>query len=133
MKKILIFAIVLINSFTLIAQKTKPIKITKPNSIFLQKLQQAAKSIAVKPLNELDSVQRLFVVLLKTASNASIWDKSAYKKFTKNATPIIKALGITSDPDDGGEIFSDPDDGGEIFASSKLITKALNSVLKKSK
>jgi hypothetical protein len=115
------------------AQKTKPIVITKPNAIFLQNLQNVANTISTKPLKMLDSAQKNFVMLLKSATNANSWDKAAYKKFAKNATLIIKSLGIMSDSDDGGEIFSDPDDGGEVFASSKLITKALNQVLIKLK
>jgi hypothetical protein len=133
MKKFLMIAIVLVYSVAVVAQKTKPIVITKPNTAFLQNLQNAAKSISAKSTKMLDSAQKNFVMLLKSATDASTWDKAAYKTFTKKATPIIKSLGIKSDPDDGGEIFSDPDDGGEVFASSKLITKALSIVLNKVK
>ena len=133
MKSFLIIVMVLFYSLTSTAQKVKPIVITKPNAAFLQKLQTTATSISAKPLNMLDSAQYKFVMLLKSANTASSWDKAAYKTFVKKATPIIRSLGIKSDPDDGGEVFSDPDDGGEIFASSKLITKALNIVLNKVK
>ena len=133
MKSFLMIVMVLVYSVALIAQKTKPILVTKPNTAFLQKLQTAATSIPTRSLKYLDSAQNNFIVLLKSATKANSWDKAAYKTFVKKATPIIRSLGIMSDPDDGGEIFSDPDDGGEVFASSKLITKALNIVLNKVK
>ena len=133
MKKLLLILSVLVYSVALIAQKTKPVAITKPNVAFLKTLEQNAKSISPKVLKGLTANEKSFITLLKTATTASDWDKAAYKTFAKNATLIIKSLGIMSDPDDGGEIFSDPDDGGEVFASSKLITKALNIVLNKVK
>lgn len=133
MKKILIMIMILVSSVAVVAQKTKPIVITKPNTAFLKTLEQNAKNISPKALKGLTANEKSFINLLKTATTASGWDKAAYKTFAKNATPIIKSLGIMSDPDDGGEIFSDPDDGGEVFASSKLITKALNIVLNKVK
>ena len=133
MKSFLMTVMVLVYSVALTAQKTKPILVTKPNTAFLQKLQTAATSMSTKSLKYIDSAQYKFVMLVKSATTASTWDKAAYKAFVKNATPIIRSLGIMSDPDDGGEIFSDPDDGGEVFASSKLITKALNIVLNKVK
>ncbi len=126
MKKVLVFYFMLFCSLTLLAQKVKPVIITKPNSGFLKMLEQKAKSISTKSLKGLNEKEKSFVALLKTANTASAWDKAAYKTFIRNATPLIRALGIVSDPDDGGEVFSDPDDGGEIFASSKLITKAFN-------
>lgn len=126
MKKILTFYFMLLCSLTLMAQKAKPVIITKPNSGFLKILEQKAKSISTKSLKGLNENEKTFVALLKTANTASAWDKTAYKTFMKKATPLIKALGILSDPDDGGEIFADPDDGGEIFVSSKLLTKAFN-------
>jgi hypothetical protein len=133
MKKIWMIVVVLIYSVTVVAQKTKPIVITKPNTTFLKTLEQNAKSISPKALKGLTANEKSFLTLVKTATTAFGWDKAAYKTFAKNATPIIKSLGIMSDPDDGGEIFSDPDDGGEVFASSKLINKALNIVLNKVK
>ena len=133
MKPFFMIVIILVYSVALIAQKAKPIVIKKPDVAFLQKLQTTATSISAKSLNMLDSAQYKFVMLLKSATTAGSWDKTAYKTFIKKATPLIKLMGIMSDPDDGGEIFSEPDDGGEVFASSKLITKALNSVLNKIK
>jgi hypothetical protein len=130
MKKIVIILMALAYSFIATAQKVKPVVIAKPNTAFLQKLQTVAKSVSVKSFRPLDSAQRKFVMLVRSATIAGTWDKAAYKSFVKKATPIIRSLGIMSDPDDGGEVFSDPDDGGEVFASSKLISKALNIVFK---
>lgn len=126
-------ALVLVYSVALVAQKTKPVVITNPSVAFLKSLEQNAKSISSKALKGLTANEKSFITLFKTATTASGWDKVAYKTFAKNVTPVIKSLGIMSDPDDCGEIFSDPDDGGEIFASSKLITKALKIVLNKVK
>jgi hypothetical protein len=126
MKKALAFYFMLFCSLTLMAQKVKPVIIAKPSVTFLKSLEQKAQSISAKSLKGLNEKEKSFVALLKTANTASAWDKAAYKIFIRKATPLIKAMGIMSDPDDGSEIFSDPDDGGEIFASSKLITKAFN-------
>lgn len=128
MKKILIMAMVLVYSVAVIAQKTKPSIVTAPNAAFLKNLEQAAKSLSVSPKNykRLNANQAAFYNLIKSAATAGGWGKAAYKIFTKQATPLIKALGILADPDDGGEIFADPDDGGEVFSSSKLITKSLS-------
>ena len=115
-------------SFSLRAQKTKPSIFTKPNVSFLKTLQQNAKEIDFKNTNGLTVNEIQFYRILQTASNASNWDKAAYKTFLKRITPVIKNMGITSDPDDGGEIFSDPDDGGEIYASTKLIAKSITSI-----
>lgn len=133
MKKIIMMILVLVYSVALVAQKTKPIIITNPSASFLKMLEQNAKNISSKTLKGLTANEKSFLTLVKTATTASGWDKAAYKSFVKNATPVIKSLGVMSDPDDGGEIFSDPDDGGEIFASSKLISKALGIVLNKVK
>jgi hypothetical protein len=127
MKKFWMITAVLVYSVALVAQKAKPIIVTTPNAAFLKNLEQAAKSLSVSPKNYkgLNANQVAFYNLIKSASTAGAWGKAAYKTFTKQATPLIKALGILSDPDDGGEIFADPDDGGEVFSSSKLITKSL--------
>ncbi len=112
-------------SSSLVAQKTKPTIFLNPNTSFLKTLQQNAKEIDFKSTKGLTTNEIQFYRILQTASNATSWDKAAYKTFIKKITPIIKNLGITSDPDDGGEIFSDPDDGGEIYASMALVTKAI--------
>lgn len=111
--------------FSSVAQKTKPTVFTKPNTSFLKTLQQNANQIDFKNSKGLTINEIQFYRILQTASNASSWDKAAYKTFLKRITPVIKNLGIISDPDDGGEIFSDPDDGGEIYASMALVTKAI--------
>jgi hypothetical protein len=119
---ILLFCI----SFSLLAQKVKPSVFSKPNTSFLKTLQQNAKEIDFKNTKDLTINEIQFFKILQSASNASSWDKAAYKTFIKRITPVIKNLGIMADPDDGGEIFSDPDDGGEIFASSALVAKAIS-------
>lgn len=128
MQKIFLMVMVLVYSVAVVAQKTKPTVITTPDATFLKKLEQAAKSLTVSPKNYkgLNANQVAFYNLIKSASAAGAWGKTAYKTFTKQATPLIKALGILADPDDGGEIFADPDDGGEVLSSSKLITKSLS-------
>jgi len=127
MKKILSVCFIAFLTHPVIAQKAKPTIVTTLNAAFLKNLEQAAKSLSVSPKNYkgLNANQVAFYNLIKSASTAGAWGKAAYKTFTKQATPLIKALGILADPDDGGEIFADPDDGGEIFSSSKLITKSL--------
>ncbi len=116
-------------SLSLNAQKVKPAVITVPSISFLKTLQQAAQTISISPkdFKGLNANQVAFYKLIKSATGAASWDKPAYKTFIKQATPLIKALGILSDPDDGGEIFSDPDDGGEVFSSSKLVSKSLST------
>ncbi len=111
--------------FSLIAQKPKPSIFTKPNTNFLKTLQQNAKEIDFKNTKGLTINEIQFFRILQTASNASSWDKAAYKTFIKKITPVIKNLGIMADPDDGGEVFSDPDDGGEVYASTALVAKAI--------
>lgn len=127
MKKLLSVCFIVFLSHWAIAQKAKPSIVTAPNATFLKNLEQAAKSLSVSPKNYkgLNANQVAFYNLIKSASTAGAWGKEAYKTFTKQATPLIKALGILADPDDGGEIFADPDDGGEVFSSSKLITKSM--------
>ncbi len=126
MKKIIpTIMLVFCISYSVVAQKTKPTVFTKPNAGFLKTLQQNAKEIDFKSTKGLTINEIQFFKILQTASNASSWDKAAYKIFIKRITPVIKNLGIMSDPDDGGEVFSDPDDGGEVYASTALITKAI--------
>ena len=114
--------------FSAIAQKAMPTVFTKPNISFLKTLQQNAKEIDFKNTKGLTANEIQFFRILQSGSNASNWDKAAYKTFIKKITPVIKNMGITSDPDDGGEIFSDPDDGGEIYAATKLIAKSITSI-----
>ncbi len=111
--------------FSSVAQKTKPTVFTKPNASFLKTLQQNANQIDFKNTKGLTINEIQFFRILQSAGNTSSWDKAAYKSFIKRITPVIKNMGITSDPDDGGEIFSDPDDGGEIYASIALVAKAI--------
>ncbi len=129
MKKIWIISVVLMYSVAAVAQKAKPFIVTAPNAAFLKNLEQVAKNLSVNPKSNkaLNKNQAAFYNLIKSASTASGWGKAAYKTFAKQATPLIKALGILADPDDGGEIFADPDDGGEVFSSAKLITKAMSN------
>ena len=67
------------------------------------------------------------------ATGAEKWKKAEYISFKRKATSIIKAAGITGEPDDGGEVFGEPDDGGEVFASNKLLLRYLNSIQTKYK
>ena len=83
---------ILVSSVAVVAQKTKPIVITKPNTAFLKTLEQNAKNISPKALKGLTANEKSFINLLKTATTASGWDKAAYKTFAKNATPIILKL-----------------------------------------
>ena len=125
MKKFKLMLFVLLCSIAVLAQKTTPAIFTKPNTAFLKTLQQNAREIDFKNTKGLTINEIQFFKVLQTASNASTWDKAAYKTFIKRITPVIKNLGIMADPDDGGEIFSDPDDGGEVFASTALVAKAI--------
>jgi hypothetical protein len=118
---ILLFCI----SFSLLAQKVKPSVFSKPNTSFLKTLQQNAKEIDFKNTKDLTINEIQFFKILQSASNASSWDKTAYKTFIKKISPVIKNMGIIADSDDGGEVFSDPDDGGEIYASTALVAKAI--------
>ena len=82
-------AVVLIYSVTVVAQKTKPIVITKPNTTFLKTLEQNAKSISPKVLKGLTANEKSFITLLKTATTASGWDKAAYKTFAKTLPQLL--------------------------------------------
>ena len=61
MKKILIMIMILVSSVAVVAQKTKPIVITKPNTAFLKTLEQNAKNISPKALKGLTANEKSFI------------------------------------------------------------------------
>ena len=110
------------------AQKVSPKKIVAPDNVFLSQLQEVSKSINLKKYKAPSLAQKEFIGLFKNTGNASTWSKKQYKAFMISAGRVIGNMNLSSDPDDGGEVFSDPDDGGEVFLSPKKFIRVYNSL-----
>ena len=126
---LIVMLLFLFSTANSIAQSNvKPVIITKPDIGFLQKISKQANAFATVNFKGFSANDKSFVQLIQLAIGAEKWKKAEYISFKRKATTIIKAAGITGEPDDGGEVFGEPDDGGEVFASNKLLLKYLNSI-----
>jgi len=129
MKKILSNALlVLMFTHGAYAQTISATKIISPNQMFLSQLQAAAKKVNLKQYKAASPAQKDFIELFKKSGNASSWGKKEYKSFMLLAGRIINKMSLSSDPDDGGEVFQDPDDGGAVFVTTKKFIAAYNSL-----
>ena len=127
-KSILSILFLVVITCVCFAQKASPKKIEVPNDVFLSQLQEASKNINIKKYKVPNKAQKEFIELFKNTSSATTWSKKQYKAFMLLAGRVVGNMNLSSDPDDGGEIFSDPDDGGEIFLSPKKFISAFNSL-----
>ena len=131
---LLVMLLFLLSTANCIAQSNvKPVVVTKPDIGFLQKIYKLATAFSTINLKGFSANDKSFVQLIQLATGAEKWKKAEYISFKRKATSIIKAAGITGEPDDGGEVFGEPDDGGEVFASNKLLLRYLNSIQTKYK
>lgn len=131
---LLLMLLFLLSTANSIAQSTvKPVIITKPDMGFLQKISKQATAFSTINFKGFTANDKSFVQLIQLAKGAEKWKKVEYISFKRKATSIIKAAGITGEPDDGGEVFGEPDDGGEVFASNKLLLKFLYAIQAKYK
>lgn len=129
---VLLFCLLI--SASSIAQSTaKPIVTKMLDNNFLKKLSSQATALKSVDFKNFSANEKSFVQLIQTATSATKWGKAAYITFKRKATSIIKAAGITGEPDDGGEVFGEPDDGGEVFVSNKALIKYLITIQTKYK
>jgi hypothetical protein len=105
-----------------------PLDTTKPDAGFLNKLEKDAKQLADKPPKNLTKDENDFLILLKTATNASTWNATQYATFAKKTLLLSKSAGVIAreDPDSGGKIYSSDQ------ATPQIIITFIGNLLKKS-